>query len=69
MTQKSIYFRWITSAILVLTLLSTQLSAQNEATAVANRILMNLMKAWNDHDGRHTPQSFGPTPSSSTSSA
>ena len=61
MSQRSVTnYLWMTSAIVLLTVLSTQVSAQNEATAVANRILMNLMKAWNNHDGKAYAAEFWP---------
>ena len=46
-------------ALLTLSI-STAASAQDDAAVVANRIVTNLMKAWNSHDGKAYAAEFWP---------
>ena len=47
-------------ALATLCICSTAASAQDDATVVANRLVTNLMKAWNSHDGKAYAAEFWP---------
>jgi len=53
-------FALVASAVACLGVVSVVLSGQDQATDVANRIVGNMTKAWNSHDGTAYAAEFWP---------
>src|SRR5687768_16371355 len=60
MRTDRIRFALVASAVVCLGVLSTVASGQDPATDVANRIVGNMTKAWNSHDGHAYAAEFWP---------